>query len=245
MTTPLITLSRTETRLFLRDPLTVAVAVLLPTLLLVGLGSVPALREPLPTFGGQTFIAYFAPSLLAITIAQLGLQTLPTGLANYRERGVLRRFSTTPVRPSLVLLVQLLVNLVTALLATVVLLVVAVVAFGVPGPRHPVQFTLALLLGVAAVFALGLVIAAVAPRARTATGIGALTFMATLFFAGVYLPNFLLPDALVQIGRFIPPGVGAIQDSWNGAGANPMVLVTMAVITVAASAVAARLFRWE
>jgi ABC-2 type transport system permease protein len=238
-------LSRTEAKLFLRDPVTLLVAILLPTLILAGLGSVPALREPLPMFDGLTFVGYFAPPLLAITITQLGLQTLPTGLATYRERGILRRYSTTPVRPALVLLVQLLVNLVTAVLATALLVGVSVLVFGVDPPRHPVQFLLALLLGVAAVFAIGLLIAAVAPRARTATGIGALTFMVMLFFAGVYLPNFLLPEVVVQIGEFVPPGIASIKQSWTGAGADPLVLAVMAAIALGASALAARLFRWE
>ena len=67
MSSPLVTLSRAEARLFLRDPVTLGVAVLLPTIVLAGLGSVPALRDPLPIFGGQTFVAYFAPPLLAIS----------------------------------------------------------------------------------------------------------------------------------------------------------------------------------
>jgi ABC-2 type transport system permease protein len=241
----LTALLRAEARLFLRDPVTVLVAVLLPSLVLIGLGSVPALREPVPAVGGETFVAYFAPSLLAITITQLGLQTLPTGLATYRERGVLRRFSATPVSPAAVLTVQLLISLVTAVVATLLLVAVAMVVFGVPAPRHPVSFVLAMVLGVAAVFAIGLLIAALAPRARTAGAIGALTFMVSLFFAGVYLPNFLLPEAIVAIGRYVPPGIGAIKDSWTGTGAEPLVLVVMALIAVGASALAARLFRWE
>jgi ABC-2 type transport system permease protein len=240
----LTALSKAETRLFLRDPVTVVVAVLLPTLILAGLGAVPALREPFPEVG-MTFVAYFAPSLLVISIVQLGLQTLPTGLATYRERGVLRRYSATPVSPLAVLMVQLLVNLVTTLLAVALLVAVAVLGFDVPAPQHPLDFALAVLLGTSAVFSLGLLIAAIAPRARTAGGIGALSFMVTLFFAGTYLPNFLLPDTLVAIGAFVPPGVSSIKDSWVGAGADPLVLVVMAVTTVVASGLAARLFRWE
>jgi ABC-2 type transport system permease protein len=241
----LTTLAKAETRLFLRDPVTLLVAVLLPAVILGGLGAVPALRDPLPIFGGQTFVAYFAPPLLAISIVQLGLQTLPSGLATYRERGVLRRFSTTPVRPVLVLVVQLLVNLVTTVLATALLMAVALFVFGVPAPRHPVGFVASLLLGMAAAFGVGLLIAAVAPRARTAAGIGALAFMLTLFFAGVYLPNFLLPEFVVRIGAFVPPGIASLQAAWTGDGADPLVLVVMALIAAGCTGLAAKLFRWE
>jgi ABC-2 type transport system permease protein len=238
-------LIRTETRLFLRDPVSMVVAVLLPGAVLAGLGAVPALREVLPMFGGMSFVAYFAPSLLAVSIAQLGLQTLPQTLATYRERGVLRRYSATPVSPLTVLVVQLVVNVVTALLAALLLLLVAVVVLGVPAPQHPLSFLVAVLIGTAAIFSVGLLIAAVAPRAKTAAGLGAVAFMLSLFFAGVYLPNFLLPDFVVRIGEFVPPAVGAIKQSWTGAGASPVVLLVQAVIVVAAAGLAARLFRWE
>jgi ABC-2 type transport system permease protein len=243
--TPLLALARAETRLFLRDPVTVVLAVALPSLILAALGAVPALREPSDLFGGLRFTDYFAPSLLAVSIAVLGLQNLPTGLATYREKGVLRRFSATPVNPAAVLVVQLVINLVTAAAATVLMLAVAVFVYDVPAPRHPIGFVLTFLLGTSAVFAIGLTIAALAPRARLATGIGTVTFMLTQFFSGVYLPKFLLPDVVVRIGEFVPPGTGAFQAAWTGDGPAPSQLVVMAVIAVTATAVAARFFRWE
>lgn len=239
------TLARTELRLFLRDPGTTLFGILLPTAILAGLGAIPALREPSEMFGGLRFTEYFAPSLLAISIAVLGLQTLPVGLTTYREKGVLRRLSTTPVRPQAVLVAQLLINLVTAALGTVLMVAVAVGVFGVPAPRHPLGFAAAFVLGTAAVFALGLVVAAFAPRARTATAIGTVLFMLTQFFAGVYLPRFLLPEPVVAVGGYVPPGITAFQDAWTGDGPQPVPLLVMAGIAVVATAVAARFFRWE
>lgn len=108
------TLTRTEARLYLRDPAPLLVVVLLPAAVLAALGAIPALREPSAVFGGLRFTEYFAPSLLAIAIAASGLQTMPTTLATYRERGILRRLSTTPMRPSAVLLAQLVINVAAA-----------------------------------------------------------------------------------------------------------------------------------
>lgn len=241
----LTTLARTETKLFLREPFTVALGVLLPAVVLAGLGSVPALREPSEMFGGLRFLDYFAASLLAVSVAALGLQNLPVGLATYRERGVLRRLSATPLRPSAVLFVQLLINVVSAAAGAVLMVVVAVLVFDVPFPRHPLGFVVAFVIGTSAVFALGLTVAAFAPRARLATGIGTLAFMLTQFFAGVYLPKFLLPEVVVTIGEYVPPGVGALTDAWTGDGPEPVQLVVMAVIALVATGVAARFFRWE
>lgn len=238
-------LAVTELRLYLREPVTVFVAVLLPSVVLLALGAIPALRAPAPAFGGARFVDVFAPAMLAISIAMLGLQTLPAGLATYRERVVLRRLSTTPMRPSAVLGVQLAITVTTAAVSTAVMVAAAHVALDVPMPRHPAGFVLAFLLGTAAVFAIGLVVAAVAPRARTATAVGSLLFVLTQFFGGVYLPKFLLPDLVVRIGEFVPPGTGAFADAWTGSGPRWAPLAAMAVIALAASVLAARFFRWD
>ncbi len=189
--------------------------------MLAGLGAVPALREPAEVFGGLRFTEYFAPSLLAISIAVLGVQNLPTGLATYREKGILRRMSATPVSPFAVLVVQLLLNLVTVALGTVLMVAVAVGVFGVPAPRHPIGFALAFLCGTAAVFAIGLLIAAVAPRAKVATGIGTVVFMVTQFFAGVYLPKFLLPDVDRADRRVRPAGHRRLPGRLDGRRCRP------------------------
>jgi ABC-2 type transport system permease protein len=238
-------LARTETTLFLRDPAGVLIGVLMPTAILVGLGSVPALREPSEMFGGLRFVDYFAPPLLAVSIAVLGLQSLPIGLVTYREKGVLRRMSATPLRPWAVLLVQLLVNVVTVAVATGLMVAVSVLGLGVPFPRHPLGFVATFVVGTSAVFAIGLLIAALVPRAKLANGIGTIGFMVLLFFGGVYLPKFLLPDVVVRIGEFVPPGIEAFADSWTGEGPAPLQLAVLAAIAVVATGVAARLFRWE
>jgi ABC-2 type transport system permease protein len=69
--------------------------------------------------------------------------------------------------------------------------------------------------------------------------------MLTQFFAGVYLPKYLLPEVVGRIGEFVPPGIGAFQGSWTGDGPAPLQLAVMAVIAVVAAAVAGRFFRWE
>lgn len=243
--TALSKLTATELKLFLRDPGAALISLGLPILLLVVLGSIPALREPTPEFGGQRFIDFYTPSVAIIALVMLAFQVLPTHLGTYREKGVLRRMSTTPVHPALLLLAQLVTWLLMAGVATTLLVAVAGIAYDVPLPQHAAGFALALLLGTSAVFALGLVVAAVAPSARAATGIGSIMFIVAFFFGGVYLPRAMLPDVVVRIGDFVPPGVEALQDAWTGTGAQPLHLAVMAVITLVAGAVAARLFRWE
>ena len=89
----------TEARLLFRDPVTWLAAIALPTVVLLIFGSIFGPSEPDPALGGLRFIDVFVPSLVVITVGTLGIQTLPIRLATYREKGVLRRLSTTPAHP--------------------------------------------------------------------------------------------------------------------------------------------------
>ncbi|XVS61456.1 ABC transporter permease [Actinosynnema sp. CA-299493] len=235
----------TEWKLFLREPSMVVFAVLFPTILLLVLGVIPALRTPDPNFGGLRFIDSYLSSLVVITLAFLGLNKLPATIATYREKGVLRRFSTTPVHPARLLVAQVVVNLVAGVISIVLLVVVAGAVFGIDPPRHPIGFLVTFLLGMSSLSAIGLLVAAWAPNARSAGGWATAVFMLVMFFGGVYLPRFLLPDFLNVIGEHLPPGVAALQESWLGAAPDPVHLGVLALVTVVAGTVAAKSFRWE
>jgi ABC-2 type transport system permease protein len=238
-------LTLVELRLFLREPMWVAVATLLPTALLAVFGSIPSLAAPSPEFGGRRFIDAWLPSLVVITLAVLALQAFPTYLATYREKGVLRRLSTTPVHPAKVLVAQLLTNLAFAVLSVLLVLVVGAVAFGTPLPEHPLGFLLSFVVGAAGLFTLGLLVAAVAPTGKSAGMVALPLFFPVMFFGGVYLPREVLPNFLARIGDYLPPATQALQDSWIGDGPHWAQLAVVAATAVAVGALASRLFRWE
>ena len=238
-------LTRTEARLLVRDPMAFGLALLLPTVLLLGLGAVPALREPSEEFGGERFIDYFAPSVVVMVVAIVGLTSLPAILATYRERGMLRRMRTTPVHPSKLLGAQLTVSLATTVVSVAVVIAVGRLAYGVPLPQHPLGFAVAFILGIGAVFAIGLLIAAVAPNNRVATGLATVVFMVVMFFGGVYVPRFFMPEAIVRIGEYTPPGIDSLLEAWNGTAPAAGPLLVMGGMALVVGAVSAKVFKWE
>lgn len=234
----------TEARLLLRDPISWLAAIALPSMILLIFGAIFP-PQPDPDLGGYRWLDLFAPSLLVITTATLGIQTLPIRLATYREKGILRRFSTTPAHPARLLAAQLVIYALTAIVGMAALLVTGRVAFGVALPANLPGYLVAFTLGAAALFAIGLLVAAVAGSSRTATAVSIPAFFAVMLLGGVYMPRYLLPEVLVRIGDYTPPGVQALQDAWLGAALQWPPLVAMAAITVVAGALAARIFRWE
>ncbi|GAA3535140.1 ABC transporter permease [Amycolatopsis ultiminotia] len=238
-------LAATEAKLLLRTPVWVAFGVLLPTVVLLGVGFIPGMDQPRDSTGGYRFIDLWVPSLVVIALAMLGLQAIPAAVAGYREQGVLRRLATTPVPPAYLLLAQVLVHAVVALTGTGLMLTAARVAFHVPMPRHPLSFVLTLLLGLVSVFALGLIAASVARTSRGAGGLAMIVFFPIMFLGGVYLPRPLLPQVIREIGAYTPPGTQPLQDAWVGAGVQPLQFVVLAAFALGGTALAVRLFRWE
>lgn len=238
-------LTVTEARLFLREPMSVLFGLVFPAGLLLVLGAIPILREPSEEFGGQRFVDLFAPSALVLGIGVVALQHVPNVVAGYREQGVLRRMATTPVPPGKLLVAQLLVALAAVTAAAVLLIGSAWLVLDVPPPRHPLGFAAAVLVGFGAVLAVGTLIAALAPNQRVATGVSTLAYLVAMFAGGVFLPRFLMPEALVRLGDVTPPGVQALLDAWAGRAPEPLHLGIMALVAAAAAAAAAKLFRWE
>lgn len=187
------------------------------------------------------------PMTLAISVALVALYLMPTALATYRERGILRRLSTTPVRPSSLLAVQLVLQFAVAFLSGAVLVAVAVAALGALAPVSVLAFFAVYALGTLSMFAVGLVIAAVAPSGRAANGIGVLLYFPLAYLAGLIQPAALMPDTMVRIGEFTPLGAfrQALQAVWAGDSLDVLPLGLMAAYAVVLSLVAAKLFRWE
>jgi ABC-2 type transport system permease protein len=233
-----------EAKLFFREPGVWLLTILLPTFVLVMVGLVFGVK-PDPFLGGRRWIDIFAPSMVVMTLAILGVNTLPARLVKYRDKGVLRRMSTTPASPWALLAAQFIVNMGVAVVSLVVLVVVGNLLFQIPAPQDLIGFAVAFVLGMAALFALGLLVAAVAPTAGIASALFVPLFALVMFLGGVYLPRTMLPDILVRIGDYTPPGNQALLDAWSGTSPQLTQLAAMVVIAVLAGGVAAKRFRWE
>lgn len=238
---------RTEFRLFRREPGGIFWIMLFPTLLLVILGSIPSFRESDPNLGGLRPVDAYVPVAVLLGLIVGGLQGMPPTLTGYRETGILRRMSTTPVRPSALLTAQMLVLGGASLLSALVTLAVGRLAFEVALPEQPFGYLLALLLALGASLALGAVLSALSRTAKIATAIGSTALFPAMFCAGVWLPVEAMPDALADIVGWTPFGAAAQALNEAAAGDWPggIHLAVLAVWTVLLTAAASRWFRWE
>jgi ABC-2 type transport system permease protein len=236
-----------ETRLTWRRPVGLVGGVALPLLLLVIFGNLAPFKQHLAAFGGQTIFDAYVPILISFGLAMLALLGLPIPLASYRELGVLRRLSTTPVPPSWVLAAQAVVQGGIAVVTTIVIVVVSVVAFGVPTPKSAAGLALSVLVAIAGLAAIGLLIAAVTRTSTAANVIGRVAFFPLMFFAGLWLPRSLMPHLLFDISNYTPLGaaVQAIQASMQTGFPPAAPLLVLAGYAVVFGYLARRFFKWE
>lgn len=235
-------LTRYEFRLFLRDPGATIAALVLPVGMIAFLGAIGR-----PSAGDDSLESFFPVAAIALGVGQLGLNMLPTSLAGYREKGILRRMAATPVPPIRLLAAQLAVGAVVAVVSTAAVVATGVLGFGFDVPAALPAFLTVLALGLLSIFATGMVIAAVAPSARVATGAGVLLFFVSIAVGGVFLPVESMPPFLASLADYTPLGafVHALRASWEGTWPQPVHLAVMAVCAVACSLFSARMFRWD
>ena len=223
------------------------IGLLLPAVVLLVIGVIFSPHRPEPELGGRRFIDLLAPSMVVISLATLGISTMPARLVEVpraRRPPPAVDDAGRPVRP----------RWSPSCSSTspwpigglVVLIVVGNLAFQVPLPQNLLGFVAAFLLGMSSLFAIGLLVAAVAPSSAVANALD----LADLRRGDV--PRRRLPAALAAAGgprqdRRLHPArrPGDARRLARARRPQLLPLVIMAAITVVAGAAAARLFRWE
>lgn len=240
-------LLETEAKLTWRQPIGLFFGLGLPLLVLVVFANIPQFAEPSGAFGGRSLMSIYLPVLIVFSLGGLALLGLTTPLISYREQGVLRRLSTTPVPPSWLLGAHLIIGLVIAMVAIGLLIGITRVAFDVRGPGQLAGFVLALVLTAVALFGAGLWVSAVARTAQTGAVVSNALFLSMMFFAGLWIPRPVMAPVLRTISDYSPLGaaVAALQSAWEGTfpGGRPLLLLGAYALLAAIGAV--RTFRWE
>jgi ABC-2 type transport system permease protein len=236
-----------ELLLFARSAGAVLWTALAPLVALVIVGNIAALRRPSQNLHGISYLTAYLPILMMFSLCMSTVNLLPPTLAYYREKGVLRRLSTTPVPPSRLLGAQAAIYLGLAAAVSIVMLVVSVLFFGVATPKQLPGFVLGLCLVGAVTTSIGLLIAAVAPSSKAANAMSMAAFFPLMFLAGLWVPRAVMPHLLRTLSDWSPLGAGvrAVQDPIAGHFPPAQSLLVLVGYLVVCSALAARTFRWE
>jgi ABC-2 type transport system permease protein len=242
-------LAAMELRLALRRGENLLVMLVIPVAVLaffanLGIG-------PLGT--GPSAVAALLPGTLAIAIIATSLVNLGIATGYERSYGVLKRLGGAPIPRSGMIVSKLCAVLLIELGQVALLLGVAAFVLGWPVPandlvRRTILLGLGVVLGTAAFAGLGLLLAG-RLRAEATLALANAMFLAFLMVGGTIVPLDHLPEPLASLGIVLPSSAltdvlrAALAASAGGDLLRP--LVVLAAWAVGASAVAARIFRWE
>jgi len=238
----------TEIKLFLREPMAFFFTLIFPLMMLFLFGSMYG-NEPMELFGGYGSVDVSVPAYMAMIIGTTGLISLTISMASYREKGVLRRLRATPLRPQAILIAEVLMLLLITVVGVALLVVAAKVVYGLRFSGHPLSVVAAFLLSTMSFFALGFVLASLAPTARTGQVVAMVLFYPMLFLSGASVPWETLPEGVKRFARFLPLThvVALLRGLWTGEPwsahlTNVGVLAGVLVMGVVVSVIT---FRWE
>lgn len=246
MASPTFAVVRSELRLFSREPGYLFWIIGFPAALIVVLGLVPVLREPIQGLG-VSFLTLYVPVAVILAMLMASLSALPIVLATYREQRILRRVATTPVTPRTVLTAQYLIYGAAAIVGGAVPILLGFIAYQVALPLNGIGYVLVYLLVLASCLTLGGLVGGLARTAKVATAFGTALLFPLMFTAGVWLPVQAMPGLLGDIVALTPLGAGALGLEASAAGGWPDLkdMIVLCVWTAILGTAAIRFFRWE
>jgi ABC-2 type transport system permease protein len=245
----LLKLTWLELKIFIREPMGLFGSVGVPVLIFIALTRAMGPRLPR---GGARFPALdasFLPVLSSLLLALSAVASLVTIISIYRDGGILRRLSATPLRPHTILTAHVLVKLALTLLA-----IALMVSFGrryYPiGATAPIgRYLVALVYTTCCVLSLGFLLSSIVPTARFAQPLAGLVLYPMLALSGVFFPVDLLPARLAAVAHLLPLTLAAelLKGTWNGESwaAHAGEIAGLAATFVVCTALSSRLFRWE
>jgi ABC-2 type transport system permease protein len=230
-----------ELRLGARNGEQLLLTLIIPVVLLVGLGTVRVLD-----LGAGARIDVVTPGILALAVMSTAFtgQAIATGFE--RRYGALKLLGTTPLSRGRLLLAKTLAVLVVEAVQVVLLGSVALL-LGWSPHGSPAAALLLLLAGTLAFSALGLLLAGVL-RAEATLAVANGVYVLLLLGGGVVIPLAVLPEWLARLDALLPSGALAEGLREVLLAGEPLPWSRLAVLlvwAVAAGLAASATFRWE
>jgi ABC-2 type transport system permease protein len=196
------------------------------------------------------YIDFLVPGILAMMIMTNNLNGVSGQIASWRERGVLRRMQSTPLKASTFIAAQITARLVMNTAQALIVLLVGALIFGTQVNGSWWLLLLFVVMGTLTFMSIGFIIAGLAKTPESVGPISGLISFPLMFLGGVFFSISSMPEFLQPIVKSIPitqlstalrqiMNVGAgIGDLWQEG-------LMLAIWLVVSFIVATFTFKWE
>ena len=237
-----------QTKLYLREPMAVFFTLLFGPLLLLLFGIIFG-NQPQDVLGGLGHLDVSVPSYTAAIIGIAALTIVPITAVTRREKGVLRRFAATPLKPLVYFLTDILVPFLLTLSGVLLLFLLGILIYGVNFTGSWLDMLGALCLSTLAFFSLGYALSTLLPSVQVATVAGNVLIIPMNILSGALVPLEVMPDGIRDIARFLPLTyvVDLLRGMWIGAGwgAHRTEILVLAGLMLLGVTAVAFTFKWE
>jgi ABC-2 type transport system permease protein len=149
------------------------------------------------------FIEFFVPGIIAMSVMTSSLSGAVNMNAELRQKGVIRKLSTTPITRTEWILSNILYQFVLAVISMVAILVVSYAVFSVRLRINAWLFVL-IALEVFAFGGIGMILSRVANEAESAAAGANFIMFPMMFLSGSFFPLELMPGFLQTVARVLP-----------------------------------------
>lgn len=210
-----LTQFKIEMKLFSREPIYIFFVMLLPAISFIVIGSMFKNNS----YGNMTFFQKYIPGFIAIimyssTIFSVGLQMVID-----KESGVFKRLKATPVRMRNVFAIVATKGILISVVGLTEIVLVAKLVFRADLAVHWGQFIVGFAVSIAALMALGFMVASLFNNIKSAIAALMVTFYPVFFLSDATIPLKAMPKVLRQVAPAINPLYHVnvfLTSSWSG-----------------------------
>ena len=242
------TMLKTEFKLSLRGMDMVIFAVIFPAIVAVILGIIFGGK---PAFEGAdyTFFAQSFGAVSSIGICAAGVMGMPLVISDYRHKKILKRFKVTPVSPSMLLFVQVVINFIYSAISMILIYLMSALFFGFRIQGSFTGFIGSFLLVTLSIFSIGIMVAAISPNTKTANILCSVLYFPMLIFSGATLPYEVMPKILQKVVDFLPltQGIKLLKGTSLGLPLDNILIpiIVMAAVSAVCIGISIKYFKWE
>jgi len=167
-----------------------------------------------------------------------------------REANILRRYKVTPITPAPLLIASVVTGWILYMPNVILILTLAHYLYGMPWPHSTVSILVFVTISVAAMRAIGLILASVVNSMQESQLIVQLIYLPMLFLSGATFPLSMFPPWLLIVTQFVPAtymvvGIQGMLLNGEGIAANLQPALALVLTGFLGLFIAFKLFRWE
>jgi ABC-2 type transport system permease protein len=149
------------------------------------------------------FIEFFVPGIIAMSVMTSSLSGAVNVNAQLRQKGVIRKLSTTPITRTDWILSNILYQFILAVISTIAILLVSYAVFKV-SLQINAWLPVFIVLEVFAFAGIGMILTRVAKEAESAVAAANVIMFPMMFLSGSFFPIEMMPGFLQKFARILP-----------------------------------------